>query len=108
MSTEWRWLKVPRRLSCPLRRMGVPCKRERAEGQRFGHAVVERALAGSHLAALLEQLLHLGMDVEVRGVGGQAFGNALKFVSPADRCQPRRQDCRDRRETAPNNSAADA
>ena len=24
ISTEWRWLKVPRRLSCPERRTGVP------------------------------------------------------------------------------------
>ncbi len=24
INTAWRWLKVPRRLSCPLRRTGVP------------------------------------------------------------------------------------
>ena len=41
---------------------------ERSEGQRFGHAVVERRLAVAHLVALLEQLLDFRMDVEVLGI----------------------------------------
>ena len=35
-----------------------------SQRQRFRHAVIHRAFAGSHLGALLEQLLDLGMDVE--------------------------------------------
>ena len=26
ISVAWRWLKVPRRLSWPVRRTGVPCR----------------------------------------------------------------------------------
>src|SRR6516162_2825580 len=37
---------------------------ERPKCQRFGHPVIERTLTVSHLAALLEKLLHLGVDVE--------------------------------------------
>ena len=44
------------------------------EGQGFGHAVVDRALAGAHLGALFEQLLHLRMNVEACGIGGQRGG----------------------------------
>jgi hypothetical protein len=51
------------------------------KGERLGHAVVERLLAGAHLLALLEQLLHLGMDVETVGIRGQAFGEFSQFFA---------------------------
>ena len=44
----------------------MPCLHQAAEGQGFGHAVIHIALAGAHLCALFEQLLHLGVNVEVR------------------------------------------
>ena len=69
--TAWRWLKVPRCESCPVRRTGVPASRREAIGDELGHAVVEEALAFAHLLALLEELLHLGMNVEVGGIGGE-------------------------------------
>jgi hypothetical protein len=53
---EWRWLKVPRVLSCPA---GAPeaLGQERAEGERLGRGPVE-ALAGlEHLLLGLEQPL---------------------------------------------------
>jgi hypothetical protein len=53
---------------------------ERGEGGELGHAVVEGARAGGHFQALVEELLHLGMDVEAVGDrGGEAreFGDAL-------------------------------
>ena len=46
---------------------------EAREGEGFGHAVVDGALAGAHLGALFEQLLHFGMNVEAVGIGGQAL-----------------------------------
>ncbi len=51
------------------------------KGQRFGHTVVDRLLARPHLLALLEQLLHLGMDVETFGIGGQALGELAQLFS---------------------------
>ena len=44
------------------------------EGQGFGHAIVDGAFAGTHFGALLEELLHLGMDVEVFRVSSQSAG----------------------------------
>ena len=55
MRTEWRWLKVPRWESWPVRRTGVPAVSERGEGEELGHAVVEGALAFGHLEALLDR-----------------------------------------------------
>ena len=43
---------------------------EGGEGDELGHAVVEEALAGAHLRALLEELLDLGVDVEAFGDSG--------------------------------------
>ena len=53
----------------------------RSEGQRLGHAVIERTLAIAHLAPLLEQLLHLGMDVEVFRIFRKRVGDALQLGS---------------------------
>ena len=53
---------------------------ERGEGDKLGHAVVEGARAGGHLQALVEELLHLGMNVEARRNGGgetREFGDAV-------------------------------
>jgi hypothetical protein len=47
---------------------------ERGEGDRLGHAVVERALALPHLGALLQQLLDLLVDVEALGRRGEGAG----------------------------------
>ena len=45
---------------------------ETSEGERFGHAVVDRTLSRTHFCALLEKLLHLGVNVEGVGVGGES------------------------------------
>src|SRR5271166_6825680 len=54
-------------------------QRERSKGQRLSHAVVQGALTVAHFAALFEQLLHLGMDVEILGVFRQTVGDALQL-----------------------------
>ncbi len=50
------------------------------EGQRFGHAVIDGALAFAHFRALLEQLLHFRVDVEAFGVRGEASGEFRDLV----------------------------
>ena len=42
------------------------------EGESFGHAVIDGAFPRAHFGALLEQLLHLGMDVEAFGIRREA------------------------------------
>src|SRR5215469_13916048 len=54
---------------------------QRSEGQRLGHAIVERALAVTHLTPLLQKLLHLGMDVEVFPIFRKCVGDALQLGS---------------------------
>src|SRR5581483_371093 len=46
---------------------GIAFQQQRAESESLGHAVVERALACTHLRALLQQTLNLGMNVEACG-----------------------------------------
>ena len=108
ISTECRWLKVPRRLSCPLKRMGTPSSGERAERQRFGHAEIQRTLAISHLTPLLQQLLHLGMDVEVFGILHQTVGDFVQCVPAASRYRLHTRACTGRHEKAPSSWAAGA
>ena len=43
------------------------------ERQSLGHAIIDGAFARAHFGALLEQLLHLGMNVEAFGISGQAL-----------------------------------
>src|ERR1700693_2836156 len=43
-----------------------------AESKSFGHTVIHGAFARSHLCALLEQLLYLGMNMETIWIGSQA------------------------------------
>jgi hypothetical protein len=58
------------RESWPLRRTGCRLARERSEGQRFGHAVVDGRFARAHFGALFESFFDLGMDVEAgRDIG---------------------------------------
>ena len=45
------------------------------EGESFGHAVIDGALACAHLGALFEQLLYFGVDVEAFGICGQALSS---------------------------------
>ena len=87
---------------------GSALQRQRTEGQRFGHAEVERTLAIAHLAALLQQLLHLGMDVEVFGIFHQAIGDLVQLARPRARCPLHPPDCKDRHETAPSSWATGA
>ena len=47
---------------------------KRGVGEILRHAEVNRTLAAAHLAALLEELCHLGMDVEVVGDSRQLVG----------------------------------
>ncbi len=71
----------------PAEANGHALRRQRAEGQRLGHTEIQRTLAISHLVPLLQQLLHLGMDVEVFGIFHQAIGdftNALGGESGID------------------------
>ena len=105
MRTEWRWLKVPRRLSWPLRRTGIAFFHQAAEGQRFGHAVVDRALAIAHLGALFEKLLHLGMNVEIRGIRGQPIGEFGNFFRGKRGFHFVLAVCSGRRNSCPNISA---
>src|SRR5664279_1104515 len=64
-------------LSAEPDRRALQC--QRSERQRLCHAVVERTLSVTHLVALLEHLLHLGMDVEVLGIMGETVGDALQL-----------------------------
>ena len=57
-SVAWRWLKVPRRLSWPLKRTGVPCRR--SEPKASASAMPKSTGAAlAHLQPLVEQLFHL-------------------------------------------------
>ena len=60
-------MKVPRRVSCPLIRIGTPWVAG-WQAQGLGHAVIDRSFALRHLLALLEQSRDLGMDVKARRV----------------------------------------
>jgi len=64
ISAAWRWLKVPRRESCPVSGRDVVLE-QAGEGQSLAHAVVDDALAQSHFARC-SKALHLGVDVEAR------------------------------------------
>ena len=53
-STSWRWLNVPRSLSCPARRMGVAVGQDGGEGQRLRRRPVDvrtRASRWPHAAS---------------------------------------------------------
>ena len=52
---------------------------QRPERQRFGHAIVHRSFSVSHLRALLQQPLDLGMDVEALRNPRQRIGNLAQF-----------------------------
>src|SRR5260370_2773079 len=71
------------------------------EGEGFGHAVVHRFFADTHLGALLEQLLYFGMNVKIRRISRQPFGElrqlvrgdrsfyfVLRFMAAAKKCAP--------------------
>src|ERR1035438_4046542 len=49
------------------------------EGERFGHAVVDGALADAHFRALFEELLYFRMNVEAVGVRSQASRKIREF-----------------------------
>ena len=59
--------------------------KERAEGQCFGHAEINRALAVAHFGALLEKLFHLWMDVESAWITCKSVGDRGQFIC-VDRC----------------------
>ena len=56
-----------------------PSRQQAAERQRLGHPVVEPPLAFGHLDPLFEQLLHLGVNVEALGPGGESGHQRSKF-----------------------------
>ena len=49
------------------------------ECERFGHAIIQRLLAGAHLDALFEQLLYFRMDVKAVRIRGQLRGEVVQF-----------------------------
>ena len=49
------------------------------EGQAFGHAVINGALATAHFCPLLQQLLHFRMDVKTVRVGGEPSAERRDF-----------------------------
>src|SRR5580700_12049152 len=49
------------------------------KGESFGHAVVHCSFASAHLGALLEQLLHLGTNVESFRVRAEAMTQLGEF-----------------------------
>ena len=65
-STPCRWLNVPRRVSCPARRTGVPLEHQRPERQRFGQRPVD-LVAVEHRAPGQELAFELGVDLEAVG-----------------------------------------
>ncbi len=44
------------------------------KSQGFGHAIVNGAFSRTHFGALLQELLHLRVDVEPFGISSQAIG----------------------------------
>src|ERR1700741_4692467 len=54
---------------------------ETGKGQCLSHAVINRTLTGSHLGALLEELLNFGMDMKRRWKGGQLVGDLAQFFT---------------------------
>ena len=81
-------------LSTEAYRNSVPC--QAAESKRFRHSVVERTLANTHLGTLLQQLLNLGMNVETRGVRGQARKQFGQFLACQERFPRRTAVCNGR------------
>ena len=71
---------MPRRVSCPVNRTGVPAKQQRSERQRFRHSVIHGALAMPHFGALLEQLFHFRMDRKIRRIAGQQIRNLSELL----------------------------
>ena len=63
----------------PAQPNGDSSLHQASERQRFGHAVIHQALARAHLRPLLQQLLHLGMDVKVRGISRELRGDFAEF-----------------------------
>src|SRR5579864_7925802 len=61
------------------------------ESERLGHAVIDIALARTHLGALFKELFDLGMDMEVRRIArelagefGQLFARHARFLFVLD------------------------
>ena len=55
-------------------------EQQRAEGDGFGHAVIEGLLAAAHGGALLEQLFDLGMDVKAVGIRGESCRRSTRIA----------------------------
>ena len=76
--TMWRWLKVPRSVSCPVRRSGRALGEQRGERERLGVRPVDAAvgarLGGQRLAPALELFDELG-------VHGEALGHAQQLLA---------------------------
>ena len=81
ISAAWRWLNVPRRLSCPLRRTGMPCCSSEPKASASAIPKSIGRLPVRHFGALLEQLFHFGMNVKSvadswRALAGQRANSA--------------------------------
>src|SRR5712692_6934219 len=57
-----------------------PVLDQACEGERFRHTIVHRTFAGTHFGALLKQLLYFRMNVKIRGVGSQPFGELMQLI----------------------------
>ena len=66
-STAWRWLNVPRRVSCPVSRTGVPSMTQRAEGERLAHRPVDARPSSSASRRRCSCAASFGCGVNVLG-----------------------------------------
>ena len=58
---------------------GIAFENQRAEGEQFGEAVIDGALAMAHFGALLEQLDDFGMDMKSGWRAHQSIGDFREF-----------------------------
>ena len=76
-STPWRWLNVPRRVSWPASRTGVPSSTSEPNASASAERPVD--VVGVELGAPgVQDLLQLRVDVEVRGPGDERVDDLLE------------------------------
>ena len=78
--TRWRWLKVPRSVSWPVRRIGMPSVSSEAKASASACAHTSPSPLADGLAALLELLDELGVDGEAVGHREQLLVEHLQPV----------------------------
>ena len=70
--TRWRWEKVPRSVSCPVRRMWIPVGEQRGEGERLGVAELDPALVQRLEAPASSGLRSLRWIVKLSGTSSSS------------------------------------